>query len=690
MELNPILRRDLRARWRNWRAFGLIFVYAALLAGVMGWQYATLIHESQSDDIGVYYATASSGPPLGIYAFPPSRSFSQRVVPNSFKPREHLAFVSRDLFRSLNLMQVIGWMLIAPALTASAIAGERERGLLESLQLSYLSAARIVSGKLLCALAFLILMLLIPLPIMAVCFTLGGISPGDFISAAALQIATAITCALIGLAVSAWSRRVNIALTKSFVYVLAWVVGVRMLSNFGGGSFYRLRGLNPLTAVQYVVGRSDSIYIPTPSTYAPSSARLRFLTATLNASNAAPWKTCIVFEIFLSLFLLYLAIRGTRKSFDAPQWIARKLWLDYLKRLIPQPDATTDGSEQWKQRARHALWWEFPLVSLVRFSNPILQREARNKLRLRGTGWKSGLLKLLLGGVGAYYYVTWFAMALDYAPSRAHTGWQIIYCGLGATIIACAVLGASAIPREREAGTWEAIGLSLLPKREVLSGKVLPPLLACLIYSLPVWPLIIACADFQVPLDMSSYHGGIFSLYIIAALLVIAATAWGCTALAMLISWRFQRAAVAVSWTIGCFLLFFIALPLLLSAYDSSLSTVSYTYGSMDTSMVYLNFGGSGGGQLLFSHATLQVWRYLHPLLALGLIMPWTYYWTYTGQNNDPLDACLYNALYPAFGLAVVWFLGGLIALNILRHLMRDNPRQADAHQRTGWLYAKL
>lgn len=714
MELNPIVQRDLRARWRNWRAFGLIFVYAALLAGIMGWQYANLIDASQN---AVYSARSYSGPPIRRFSFP------QALDTNAFSARQHLAYVGLTLFRNLNTMQLFGWMLIAPALTAASIAGERERGLLEALQLSYLSAARIVGGKLLCAMGFLILMLLIPLPIMAVCFTLGGISPGEFMIALALQIATAITCALIGLAVSAWSRRVNIALTKSFLYVLSWGFGTSVINNFLGGNFLVLAMLNPITVARFGVGRANRIYIPSPT----SSVWSGLVNTMSNMLRRAPWATCISFEIICSLFLLWLAVRGTRKSLDTPHWIARQHWVDRLKRYIPQPDAaasaTTVASAKWKQRARHALWWEFPLISLLRFSNPILQREARNKLRWRGTGWKGWAGKLSLGFVGAYYYINWFAMALYYEASRAGTGWQITYYSLGATIIASAVLGASAIPREREAGTWESVSLSLLPKRQILSGKVVPPLLACLLYSLPLWPLIIACTDFNVADGRTGpgYYGliafnrtGIIFIHVLAALLIIATTAWGCTTMAMLISWRFQRASAAVSWTLGIFLLLFVALPALISAtHDTSLATLNNSSTSVagagnlpltasghqqgpSNFLVHLDIGGdwrdNGGVHVDFDYQSLHLWRYVHPLLALGFMegaLP-NEGWNYYERPSGPLYDAINDGLLPALGFACIWLLGGLITLTILHRLMRDNPRQADANQRTAWRYAKL
>ena len=138
MELNPIVTREVLARWRHFRSFGLLFAYSALLSAM----------------VGIIYASGSRS--------------------------ETAAHRGHDLFVALTIGQVVGWMMLAPGLTATSIAGEREQGLLEAVQLSHLSGIRIAWGKLLSALFLVGLMLLVPLPIIAICFFTGGVSPAEF------------------------------------------------------------------------------------------------------------------------------------------------------------------------------------------------------------------------------------------------------------------------------------------------------------------------------------------------------------------------------------------------------------------------------------------------------------------------------------------------------------------------------
>src|SRR3954454_16619655 len=65
--------------------------------------------------------------------------------------------------------------LLAPALTADLIAGERERRTLDLLLVTPLSRRQIVVGKLIAALGSLLLLIVLALPIQAIAVLIGGI-----------------------------------------------------------------------------------------------------------------------------------------------------------------------------------------------------------------------------------------------------------------------------------------------------------------------------------------------------------------------------------------------------------------------------------------------------------------------------------------------------------------------------------
>ncbi|MBP3647346.1 MAG: ABC transporter permease subunit, partial [Clostridia bacterium] len=87
-----------------------------------------------------------------------------------------------DISRGMNtylillLAQFALIVLVAPAMTASSIAGERERQTLELLLVTNTGSMRIVFGKLMESFAFLALLIVSSLPVMCLTMLLGGVT----------------------------------------------------------------------------------------------------------------------------------------------------------------------------------------------------------------------------------------------------------------------------------------------------------------------------------------------------------------------------------------------------------------------------------------------------------------------------------------------------------------------------------
>jgi ABC-type transport system involved in multi-copper enzyme maturation permease subunit len=216
--MNPIVGREFRSRWRERRAFGLVLGYSAVLSLAMLWLCHELLRLPEQT------AQLSTSPQRTGYA----------------------------IFIGLSWMQTLGWMLLAPALTATTIAGEREQGLLESLQLAPLSPRQIAWGKLASALLFALLLWSCALPISAICFMLGGVSPGQYFLSSLIQLVTAVTGAMVGLYFSAWSHRAGAALRKTFAALIVWSIGSMLCAIVPVGT-----GLT--TRLMYLVGSSNPI-----------------------------------------------------------------------------------------------------------------------------------------------------------------------------------------------------------------------------------------------------------------------------------------------------------------------------------------------------------------------------------------------------------------------------------------------
>jgi ABC-2 type transport system permease protein len=166
-------------------------------------------------------------------------------------------------------------MLIVPAQAAGAIAGERERQTLVPLQVTLLSPSRILVGKILASVAFLTLLVVAGLPLLAVGYLVGGVGIADVLSGAAAVLLTGLLVAGMCTAVSTFVRRVQGATVLSYALVLALTLGTfiafgalavvdqsRGVDDADPPTFVLLA--NPLVFVSDVVGDFDTGDLPSP------------------------------------------------------------------------------------------------------------------------------------------------------------------------------------------------------------------------------------------------------------------------------------------------------------------------------------------------------------------------------------------------------------------------------------------
>ena len=140
MRINPILEKELKVKMRGWKSPILITIYLFILCVIIF--IALWGIESRSD-------------------FGPQAALSIYYVIVSF--------------------EFILLSMITPALTATAISGERERQTLDLLLCTEASAFSIIWGKLTASITHVLLLIIVSLPILGTIFMFGGISPLDLI-----------------------------------------------------------------------------------------------------------------------------------------------------------------------------------------------------------------------------------------------------------------------------------------------------------------------------------------------------------------------------------------------------------------------------------------------------------------------------------------------------------------------------
>lgn len=182
----PVLMKEMRSRMRGGRGNNLLFIAAGL-----------------STVIGLFVMIPMWYDVTGNYA-------------TSGYVAQRFAEIGKVLFITLSISNALLCALMAPGLTAGAIAVERERETLELLLLTRLSSANIVLGKLFSALSFLVIVLICSLPVMAIGFVFGGIDPAQLCWSLLLIIATAALFATIGLFCSVKNPKLSMCTGQAY------------------------------------------------------------------------------------------------------------------------------------------------------------------------------------------------------------------------------------------------------------------------------------------------------------------------------------------------------------------------------------------------------------------------------------------------------------------------------------------
>ena len=116
-------------------------------------------------------------------------------------------------------------LFTVPGLTAGAISGEREKQTLDILLTTTLTPLQIVTGKLASSISTMILLAISSFPILALVFSIGGITIFDLFEFLALIIVTAIFIGSIGMFFSTLYKRTTPATVSSYGAILFLVAG---------------------------------------------------------------------------------------------------------------------------------------------------------------------------------------------------------------------------------------------------------------------------------------------------------------------------------------------------------------------------------------------------------------------------------------------------------------------------------
>jgi ABC-type transport system involved in multi-copper enzyme maturation permease subunit len=219
---NPVITKELRGRMRGARTYWLLFGYLLLLSLILFFSYLGWWNShSNAMDVG----GASAGFTVG-----------------------------RTFFKTLFYSQAVMIALITPALTAGAISIEREQRTYEMLRGTVLRPGSIVWGKLASSVSFVALLLTSSLPLLSLCFLLGGVSPGEVFFAYILLLGDAFLFGAIGLCWSAYAANTATATVLSYATLILFFAAtfpfaIPVLEDNSFTPNFGLCALNPVGAV---------------------------------------------------------------------------------------------------------------------------------------------------------------------------------------------------------------------------------------------------------------------------------------------------------------------------------------------------------------------------------------------------------------------------------------------------------
>lgn len=266
MMMNPVLVKELRQRFRNFRSPLLVSLYL-LVIGVMV--------------LGFIYIAW--------------RSMAGYYQPDS----------SKAIFIILSVIQLGLIGFVTPGLTAGAISGERERQTLNVLLTTKLSSWGIVHSKMLSSISFMVLLVLATLPLYSIVFLYGGISPWQVLGVFGFYMVTIFLFASVGMACSTHFKRTGVSTITAYGIVLFLAGGTGLLALF----IYEL--VNGPNVPIHVVPLISQLLLDIN----PVAVLMKILAEDLMPFDKALWLP------YWLIYLLFYAVVGALLLF----WSTRKL-----------------------------------------------------------------------------------------------------------------------------------------------------------------------------------------------------------------------------------------------------------------------------------------------------------------------------------------------------------------------------
>ncbi len=200
-------------------------------------------------------------------------------------------------------------MVITPAVSAGAIASERERRTIEYLFATDLSNTEIVLSKLCGKLLLVGKLVMVTLPVLAIFRLLGGI-PGNLLVGYFALLASTVTLLTVGaMCISVWTKRardavIRVYLVEAVVFVLPLVINMLLMALGGGGGV--------LQWISDRIGQIVALLLEINPIYLLLFQMAPGGTLGVGVNETAMWRM-VVWQLGFSLVLAVVAVLAVRR-----------------------------------------------------------------------------------------------------------------------------------------------------------------------------------------------------------------------------------------------------------------------------------------------------------------------------------------------------------------------------------------
>ena len=359
-------------------------------------------------------------------------------------------------------------ILLVPAFTASAITDEREKKSFDLLFTTLLKPSQILAGKLFAAIGVVGLVLIMSVPVTALCALSGGISIQLLVKTYATIFLAAFTYGLLGLAVSALCSR-------TFTAVVVSYFGISLLAGATWLPAVLLRQVGALQNVWRVI-RSLSPFEALLALNKPASYEL----VVGSVTAASTFQIYVVGMIAIAAVCFLVFSIGLARPVNSRKTKAQEQYTDFrtsLKRRLGFPFYLIDPLRRKRP--------------IARWRNPVFVAELRSKV--------FGKPKFILRALAACIVISitlLILICLNFASIFGPDNVRVVSVlfQFGLIVLLAPVVSSGSITEERTAGTLGLLRMTPLTAWTIIFGKLKAAFMYVLIFLLSSIPVLFSLA----------------------------------------------------------------------------------------------------------------------------------------------------------------------------------------------------